>query len=380
MRRALSVLAPLGLLFVTSLARAETVKVLVPDRGNLQYTPFWVAHAAGFFEAEGIQIELVTPPGPQQAEAFFEEHKADVAILPPPVYADLIAHDVPVVLVANLLAHDPINLVVRRSIMEERHLDAKMPLKARLEGLHGLKLGVAPHPPTRLRALYASVGLDADKDITQVILHGRDQNAAFESGEVDALYAHTPFVERALVHADAVMLVHQSGGEVPVLANRQIHALGVRRTLLDLREALVAGMVRAIAKAETLARAHPEETARHLATEFPNRDRAELDLIAKLYAPAFPETPKVSAELIPHAVDMYPADKARPDLSKVKLADHVRNVVVFEPPQPTTKEPLGNQRWFQILAAVVGGLVFVVSSAVMRARLSKQQAETPRHD
>lgn len=365
----------LALVALPRMVHAEVVKVLVPDKGNLQYTSFWVADAAGYFKEEGIEIELVTPPGPMQAEAFFEDHSADVAVLPPPVYASLISHDQPIVLVANLLTNDPINLVVRRSILEERHLDAKMPLKARLEGLRGSKLGVAPHPPTRLRALYASVGLDADKDITQVILHGKDQNEAFKKKEVDALYAHTPFLERAIVHDDAVVLVNQAAGEVPVLANRQIHAVAVRRSFLELHEPMVAGIVRAIAKAETLARSHPEDTARHLATEFPKRDRAELELISKLYAPAIPATPVVRADLIPNAVEMFPANKQPPDLSKAKLEDHVKNVVPFAPiATPTTADtPNESQRW-PIFAAVLGGLVFVISSAIMRARLMKKQA------
>lgn len=366
MRRALSFALFALALLAPRLSTAEVVKVLVPDKGNLQYTSFWLADAAGYFAEEGIQIEVVTPPGPPQTETFFEKHEADVAVLPPPVYASLISRDVPLVLVANLLRNDPINLVVRRSVMEARGLRADMPLKARLEGLRGLKLGIAPHPPTRLRVLYASVGLDADKDVTQIILHGKEQNEAFRHHEVDALYAHTPYVERALVHDDAVMLVNQSGGEVDALANRQIHALGVRKSYLELHEPIVQGLVRAVAKAESLARSRPEESAGHLAKAFPKRDRAELDLIAKLYAPAIPESPAVRADLIPNAIELFPADKPRPDLSKIDLHAHVAH---FDVP---ANEPLAGQRWFQILIAVVGGLVFAASSAIMRARSMKQ--------
>lgn len=369
MRRALAIVTMTLVVLAPRLSRAaEVVKVLVPDRGNLQFTSFWVADAAGYFAEEGMQLEIVTPPGPPQAEAFFEAHAADVAVLPPPVYASLIAHGVPVVLVANLLANDPINLVVRRSVMEARGLRADMPLKARLEGLRGLKLGVAPHPPTRLRLLYSSVGLDADKDITQVVLHGKEQNEAFREQEVDALYAHTPYLERALLHDDAVMLVNQSAGEVPGLARRQIHALTVRRSFLELHEPMVRSLVRAIAKAEVLARTKPDAICVHLAKAFPQRDRAEIDLIARLYAPAIPETPTVHADLIPNAVELFPAEKARPDLSKVDLHAHV---FVIAPPV-ADQAPLTEQRWFQILGAAVGGLVFVVTSALMRARLTRR--------
>jgi hypothetical protein len=66
------------------------------------------------------------------------------------------------VLFASLLANEPINLVVRKDIAAERKFSARSSLRERLpdqriEGRAGR--GVAP----RLRALFASAGLDADK-------------------------------------------------------------------------------------------------------------------------------------------------------------------------------------------------------------------------
>jgi ABC-type nitrate/sulfonate/bicarbonate transport system substrate-binding protein len=311
----------------------EKIKVLVPDRGNLQYMSFWVAKSAGYFLDEGIDVELVVPPGPQQTTTFFEEHQADIAVLPPPVYVGLIASKKPVVLVANLLTNDPIELIVRRSALTARGLSADMPIKARLEGLRGIKLGVAPHPPTRLRALFASQGLDVDKDVTMVILHGKEQNAAFHAGEVDALYAHTPYLERAIINDDALVLVDQSRGEVPELANRQIHTLAVNRSLLETRRELVISMVRAIALAESLIHRKPADTVAALAHEMPDRDRKELETIVRLYEPAIPKTPAVRAADIPGALTMFPAGTPKPDLAGIDLERHVApDLLAVEPP------------------------------------------------
>ena len=71
----------------------------------------------------------------------------------------------------------------------------------------------------------------ADKDVQMVILPGPRQNDAFGKGEVDALYAHTPFLERALLTQGGVLLVNQTGGEVPALAGRTVHTLAVTRRL-----------------------------------------------------------------------------------------------------------------------------------------------------
>ena len=62
MRRGFTLLTLALVLFVGAPARAtDTIKVLVPDNGNLQYASFWIAESAGFFREEGIAIELVLP-------------------------------------------------------------------------------------------------------------------------------------------------------------------------------------------------------------------------------------------------------------------------------------------------------------------------------
>jgi ABC-type nitrate/sulfonate/bicarbonate transport system substrate-binding protein len=334
----------------------ETVRVLVPDRDNLQYMAFWVARSGGFFANEGIEVELVSPPGPQQTSAFFSKREAEIAVLPPPVYLSLIAEKEPVVLVANLLRNDPIDLVVRREVMEARHLSRDMPLKDRLIGLRGIKLGVAPHPPARLRALYASQGLDADKDL--VILHGKEQNAAFTEKRVDALYAHTPFLERAIVHDDAVVLVEQTVGEA--LANRQIHALCTTSALLERRRDLGSALVRAIANAEASIHASQAKTVDTLAQAFPKRDRKELETIVRLYEPAIPTTPEVSADAIPPALALFPAGMPKPDLAGIDLSKHVAtNLVTYDD---------GTRRRWMIVGIVVAVVVLAGAVAIKRAR------------
>lgn len=353
----------LALLLPRAAFAVEKVKVLVPDRDNLQYMAFWVAKGGGFFTREGVDVELVVPPGPQQTQRFWETRAADVAVLPPPMYVTLIANKSSVVLVANLLANDPIELIVRRSVLEERKLTPNMPLKERLQGLHDLRIGVAPHPPTRLRALFASQGLDVDKEAKLVILHGKEQNAAFHDREVDVLYAHTPYLERAIVHDDAVVLVDQCRGEVAELANRQIHALAVQRSLLETRHDLVAAMVRAIGDAQALIHRSQSEAVAALAKEMTGRDKTELETIVRLYEPAIPKSPAARAEDIPGALTMFPAGMPKPDLTGIDLTRHVA-IDVIDPARvdksstPSAPRP----RYWMIIAVgvMLAAVIFVV--------------------
>lgn len=304
----------------------EKLRVLVPDRGNLQYMSFWVAKAGGFFARESIDVELVVAPAPTRTEALFEHGDAEAAVLPAPMYLRLVAARRPVVLVASLLRNDPIDVVVRREVLEARALSREMPLRDRVLGLRGLRIGVAPHPPPRLRALLATQGL-TERDIEMVVLRGREQNEAFANKEVDALYAHTPFLERAVVHDDGVVLIEQAGGEVKELANRLVHGFVVRKDVQVGRPSLVLAAVRAIEAAEKSIHAAQKPTVDALAREFPARDRRELETIVALYERAIPERADVSIADLAPALAFFPQGEALPDLSGIELAPFVATSV-----------------------------------------------------
>ena len=316
------------------------IRVLVPDSDNLQYLAFWVARGAGYFADEGVDTEVIAPEIPAQAIAKMIVGEEPVAVLPPPVYLQLIADKFPIELVANLLQNDPINLVVRRRIFDERHMSATAPLHDRLLSLKGLRIGVAPGPPVRLRALFASEGLDADAVVTIVVRHGKDQNEAFAHDECDALYAHTPYVETALDDEDAVLLVNQSAGDAPPLAMRQIHALVVRRDFLLAQRSVVVSMVRAIARAEQLVHADRPAAEEAVMRAIPSLDRHHLHTIVGLYQPAVPETPRVSTDGLGPALALFPASRTAPRLDGIVLADFVAPGVLDEAMgRPTTVTP-----------------------------------------
>ena len=304
-----------ALLSVGALAqpRGRAVEVIVPERGNLQYLTFWVAQGAGYLDAT-----VRVPDSPGETGKLFQPGAAQVAVLPPPLFFQLVADGVPLVAVANLLRNDAIDLVVRQNVAGARKLDGKLPLKQRLERLKGLKLGVAPGPVTRLRALYKSVGMEPNVEI--VTLMGQEQNQALTDGRVDGLYAHTPYLERALLLQGCVVVVDQAGGEVPELAARQIHMLAVTEPMLKTQRATVDKLVDAMARAEKLLHQDRRAAVAALFQAVPPKDdaaRAQSTRLVELYANAIPEEPTVSVDGLRRTFELYPASKRPPDLSHV---------------------------------------------------------------
>lgn len=356
-----------GIALTTRRARANVhVSVLVPDPDNLQYMSFWLAKAL-FFSNDGIDVEIVSPPVPQQALAWIEDKKPDAAVLPPPMYLELVANRAPWVLGANLLANDPIDLVVRKSVADAKGITRDLPIRERLERLRGVKIGIAPHPPPRLRELYKSVGLDAAKDATTITIHGKGQNAAFERGEVDALYAHTPYVEKALVHQDAVLVVYQNGGEVKELANRQIHALTFSRAFLNAHHEDAQAMVSGVARAETMLRNSPGDAVAPLQKAFPDRDPAEVDRIVHLYSPAIPATPKVTTDGFAPAVVFFPEGEDPPKLDGIDLASFIAPELTQE--KPADRSPK---------LAYASGAVALVALAALAYKLKTRRDKPAR--
>ncbi len=354
----------------SSRAASRDVKVLLPDADNLQYMAFWLAKGAGFFAEEGVDVTLVVPPSPQETRIYFERGEANVAVLPPPVYLELIGAKVPLVLVCNLLKNDPINVVVSGRVWDERKLTRDVPVRERLLALKGLKLGIAPHPPARLRAMYAAYGLDADRDVDVHIIHGKDQNGAFGRGEVDVLFAHTPYVEKALVEQGARLLVNISGGEVPVLAERQIHALVFTRAFAEASPATAAAMARAIARAERLIHQDQAASAAALGRELPALDPRHVRTIVDLYAPAIPATPEVSAAGFATSLLFFPSGRPTPSLAGLDTASYVA-------PQfaRAASAPPASRAWWFGVAMAAAALVFLYALR-RRARRSHPPTDT----
>jgi ABC-type nitrate/sulfonate/bicarbonate transport system substrate-binding protein len=341
-----------------SAAPPTRVKVLVPEAGNLQLVAFYVALGAGYFAREGLDVVPVSPSSPALAQGAFTNGEAPAALLPAPIYERLLEERFPFFLAANLLENDPIDLVVPRAIAEAHGLAGRvrLPLADRLRAMRGLRIGVGPHPRPRLVALFASQGLDVDAVATVVVVPGKEQNAALAAGEVDALYTHTPFLENALLDQAAVVVVDQAGGEVRELTGRQIHVLAVTRALEETQPRVVRALVDAIAQGEALVHADPRATVDAVLKALPSRDRAHVEKLLTLYAPAVPHTPRVSLSAIARELDFYPEGGERPNLTGIDLA----RFVVAEPSR-------AGPRSFLRLSAVKALLLLVLTLATALA-------------
>jgi NitT/TauT family transport system substrate-binding protein len=304
-------------------AALTPVRIEVPGAKNLQFFNLWVALGAGYFQQEGLDARILVARGPRTTGELLFKGEADAALLPPPMFLGMMAEGKPIVLFASLLANEPINLIVRKEIAAERKLSSATSLAGRLQAIKGLRIGLASEVSPRLRALAVSANVDADKDFRLTVVPGPDQLEAFATGRVDALFAHTPYLETALVQQGAVLVAETSGGEVSELANGQIHALATTRAIAKNNAKLIQSVTRAIYRAQRLIHSDPKATVDALLASGVASDRALTEALVAVYGQAVPPTPKISLSGIERDAILYPAHPRAPDFAHVHASDFV---------------------------------------------------------
>jgi NitT/TauT family transport system substrate-binding protein len=300
------------------------VRIEVPNTGNLQFFTLWVALGAGYFRQEGLEPEILVARNPRSIGQRLLNGEADAALLPPPMFLGMMADEKPILLFASLLANEPINLILRKDVAETRRIARRASLRERLDKLRGLKIGLAGEVSPRFRALFAAAGMNADTDIQIVTVAGPDQVQAFADGKVDGLFAHTPYLETALVQHHAVLIADTSGGEVAELSDGQVHALATTRQDVRDEPQIIAAITRAIARAQRLIHSDTKATVDAvLASGFTRANRQQIETVTAIYAPAVPATPKVAITGITRDAVLYPAHPRAPDFTHISVGDYV---------------------------------------------------------
>lgn len=118
------------------------------------------------------------------------------------------------------------------------------------------------------------------------------------------------------------MVIDLVGGEIPELVQPQIHSLVVQRSLIGRDRALVAALVRAVQCGAEAARQATRATE-WLQQDFAPREPQEIELFARLYRRAIPETVSVSASGLREMLKRSPASHPPPDLTGLVWERHV---------------------------------------------------------
>ena len=176
MKRLLLSALTAGLLAATPVQAAEKLTVLMDWFTNPDHAPVIIAKTEGFFEAEGLDVELVEPADPAMPPKLVAAGKGDIAISYQPTLHAQIEEGLPLKWIGTLVA-TPLNSLI---VLEDG------PIK-KLADLKGKKVGfsVSGFEDAMLGQMLKSEGLSFED--VELINVNFALSPALLSGQVDAV-------------------------------------------------------------------------------------------------------------------------------------------------------------------------------------------------
>ena len=209
------------------------------------YAPFYVAHALGAYEAEGIDVRLSAPPEPAEAALGLLEGRTDVSWGGPMRVMDHHNRnrDCGLVCFCEVVTRDPFYLIGRTPNPAFRFSD-----------LLNCKLAAVAEVPTPWLCLQDDIrraGIDP-ASVNRITDHTMAENAAkLSAGDVDVIQVFEPFVE---------ILVREGVGHIWYAAATRgptsYTSLYTTRAKLETDPDTLLRMTRAISRAQKWVHAH----------------------------------------------------------------------------------------------------------------------------
>jgi NitT/TauT family transport system substrate-binding protein len=270
---------------------------LVQSSLSFNFVPLMIAQTAGYFEDEGIALDVVLAGGGPKAMTGLVggggQFSASV------LFDGIMAHrrgldDVRALATLSLFQGP---MAVNVDIAKQRGLALDKPLTDRLHAMKGLRIGITTPGATSdlfMRFLFRSVGMDPDHDLEIVPLGGvSNQVAAIRGGRVDGCSCLPPvdvLTNREGLTVDVIDRLK----DIPQLAGVSYGTLYGLASYNKAHPEIANAMARAITRA-TMLIAHDPAAAKKATRPFlKEMDDATYDAAWQTYLPAFPTSPDIT--------------------------------------------------------------------------------------
>ena len=304
----------IGALCLVAAAQAQTLappslgapvrtRVMVAQRAPAMWIlPMWVARALGYFEQEGLELEVNLYPDADQAIKVVAEGGAQLGVNQTAHIVKMARAGHTSVAFAALAGQWPSDLVIRTTVAQEKGITADKPYVGRVAALKGLRIGARPGMMTNLlREILRSGGLAADTDVT-IIDPGSNEGlvTALRAGQLDAFVSFFPFTEVPVAEGIAQYLIRTARGEVPTVNGFLHTALVASPEYLAQQPQVIQAATRAIWRAQRYLHEHRAEALallqdrwRELLYDLPRPpgERVGRQLVALGFEAAYPSVP-----------------------------------------------------------------------------------------
>jgi ABC-type nitrate/sulfonate/bicarbonate transport system substrate-binding protein len=186
----------------------ETDLVFAIPVQSLTVTSHWVAHDAGFFKKEGLNVTdrvLVGVASPNAVLA----GSADFTVGTGPVFLRAAAQGQKFLAIANLVDRPLVEVVMRKDVADAAGITPATPPRERAKAMQGKTIaiqGVGSIVHAWQRYVANMGGLDVEKDVRIAPMDPPAMFPALENKAIDGYTTSMPFTTQAVVKGSAVVL------------------------------------------------------------------------------------------------------------------------------------------------------------------------------
>jgi NitT/TauT family transport system substrate-binding protein len=187
----------------------------------LAFLPVYVSRANGYFNDEGINLELIIVQGGGPDLQALIAGSVDFDATSTGGLLRTFGGGIELLGVHNVVGKCIIDLIIRKESAQRLGITAAMPVQERLKRIKGTIIGASRVGSLTYQIAYflaKEAGLEQGKDVTILGVGGGDSAlAALKTGKIDVMSFAPPFPQVAVKDGDAVSLVANSHGEYPKL-------------------------------------------------------------------------------------------------------------------------------------------------------------------
>jgi NitT/TauT family transport system substrate-binding protein len=208
-----------------------TVRMAQPIT-SLGYLSIYAARANGYFNDEGVTLELIIVQGGADIAAIISG-SVDFDATSTGGLLRAFSGGTELLGVYNILGKCVYDLVIRKDTAKRLGITPAMPVQERLKRIKGTVIGagsgIGVIPYQVAYFLVKEAGLEPGKDVTILAAGGGDSAlVALRTGHIDIMSYPPPFPQIAINAGDAISLVANTKGEYPKLSSFQSGVLLVR--------------------------------------------------------------------------------------------------------------------------------------------------------
>lgn len=284
--------------------RKNLGKFVVVDAGRaIQYLLPSLALRLGYFEEEGLQVEITNAGSGTDATAALTSGQADIIQTGLPHIVATNEKGLQLWAIAPAIEAYTLTVLVGNEVLEKTGVTAASPLAAKMKALASVKakIGITrPGASTDLfiRFLCLEAGVDCDKDIELIPLGAVGPTAAaFEQRRIAGFVRSHPDVDIAAAKSKGTILISGPAGHVPSLKGYLYLMMATSERQVRGRGEHLAAFLRGVGKAMKFMQAFPEQT-RAIAEAYTGAglDKAVFESAWKQSVPAFAKDLVINAE------------------------------------------------------------------------------------